>query len=226
MEKDEMMRFMQEMGQREKQDKLERYRRLNQFVREGQILFAGSSLMEQFPVNELLMDLEVPLTVYNRGVGGFTTQEFAAALDVCVFQLKPRHIFLNIGTNDLNGPDYELSGLIQRYEGILREIKEKLPQASLTLLAYYPVNPQVGMKNPWGAEVFQHRTNARILEANRAVKELAERMGAAYLDGNAGITDEGGDLKAEYTVEGMHIYGDGYFQVLQALLPVLRGLEK
>lgn len=226
MEKDEMMRFMQEMSQRDKQDKLERYRRLNRFVREGQILFAGSSLMEQFPVNELLMDLEVPLTVYNRGVGGFTTQEFAAALDVCVFPLKPRHIFLNIGTNDLNGPDYELSGLIQRYEGILREIREKLPRAGLTLLAYYPVNPQVGMKNPWGAEVFQYRTNARIAEANRAVKELAERMGAAYLDVNAGITDGDGNLKAEYTVEGMHIYGDGYFQVLQALLPALRGLEE
>lgn len=226
MEKDEMMRFIQEMSQRDKQDKLERYRRLNRFVREGQILFAGSSLMEQFPVNELLMDLEVPLTVYNRGVGGFTTQEFAAALDVCVFPLKPRHIFLNIGTNDLNGPDYELSGLIQRYEGILREIREKLPRTGLTLLAYYPVNPQVGMKNPWGAEVFQYRTNARIAEANRAVKELAERMGAAYLDVNAGITDGDGDLKAEYTVEGMHIYGDGYFQVLQALLPALRGLEE
>lgn len=38
----------------EKADKLERYRRLNKFVKPGQILFVGSSLMEQFPILELL----------------------------------------------------------------------------------------------------------------------------------------------------------------------------
>lgn len=226
MEKDQMMQIMQEMGQREKRDKLERYRRLNQFVKEGQILFVGSSLMEQFPVNELLMDLGVPMTVYNRGIGGFTTQELAEALDICVYQLKPRHIFINIGTNDLNGPDYTLTGLMERYEGILRDIKSHLPQAGLTLLAYYPVNAQVGMENPWGAEVFQHRTNARIEEANRAVEKLAEKLGADFLNVNAPITDESGNLKAEYTVEGMHIYGDGYMQVLKELLPALKALEK
>ena len=35
----------------EKLEKLERYRRLNAFVRPYQILFAGSSLMEQIPVH-------------------------------------------------------------------------------------------------------------------------------------------------------------------------------
>ena len=28
-------------------------------------------------------------------------------------------------------------------------------------------------------------------------------------------------LKAEYTVEGMHMYGDGYARILDALLPYL-----
>jgi len=42
------------MMQHEKEDKVERYRRLNRFVRKGQIVFAGSSLMEQFPIYELL----------------------------------------------------------------------------------------------------------------------------------------------------------------------------
>lgn len=50
-----MMDFFQEQMKREQQDKLERYRVLNRNVRKGEILFTGSSLMEQFPVNELLM---------------------------------------------------------------------------------------------------------------------------------------------------------------------------
>lgn len=34
-----------------------------------------------------------------------------------------------------------------------------------------------------------------------------------------------GNLKAEYTVEGMHMYADGYAAVLDALLPVLKTLR-
>ena len=62
-----------ERGRMEKQDKVERFRRLNQFIKPGQILFAGSSLMEQFPIYEFLQDFDLPLTIYNRGVGGYTT---------------------------------------------------------------------------------------------------------------------------------------------------------
>ncbi len=225
MQEQELMgKIFEEMSARDKRDKVERYRRLNKFVKPGQILFVGSSLMEQFPVNELLMDLGLPLTVYNRGIGGFTTQELAEVLDVCVYDLKPRHVFINIGTNDLNGPDYRLSGLLERYESILRSIQEHLPGVKLYLLAYYPVNPVVGAKTPFMAEVLRHRTNERIGEANAAVQKLAEKVGAAYLDVNAGITDENGNMDAEYAIEGMHMYGDGYMQVLKALLPTLEKL--
>lgn len=67
----------------------------------------------------------------------------------------------------------------------------------------------------------QQRTNTRITSANAAVEKLAAEFGAAYLDLNAGITDEAGNLKVEYTIEGMHMYGDGYKPVLDALLPYL-----
>lgn len=221
---EQILQFFQEQQQNEKQLKLERFRRLNRFVKKGQILFCGSSLMEQFPVNELLMDLDLPYTVYNRGVGGFTTAEMAQALEPCVFELEPRHIFINIGTNDLNGEDYSLGGLLERYEGILSRIRERLPQAGLHLLAYYPVNEEVGMKNEFMGEVFRFRTNARIAEANGAVREMAQRIGADFHDLNEGIRDEKGRMKQEYTIEGMHMFGDGYYQVLQKLLPILQSL--
>ncbi len=89
----DLQRWFEEQGRREKETKLERFRRLNRFARRGQIVFAGSSLMEQFPINELLMDLRLPYTVYNRGVGGFTTGEMADALEECVLALEPAHRF-------------------------------------------------------------------------------------------------------------------------------------
>lgn len=225
MDEKEIGKFFQEMNRNEQLTKVERFRRLNPFARKGEIVFAGSSLMEQFPINEFLMDFQLPYVIYNRGVGGFTTSQMAEVLDECIFDLEPSYLFLNIGTNDLNGPDYEEAALLGRYEDILKRIKERLPETKIFLLAYYPVNPDAAT-NPFMKEIFKYRTNERIRSASAGVHALADKYGAAFLDLNAGITDEEGRLKAEYTVEGMHFYGDGYYQVLKALLPVLKSLTR
>ncbi len=64
-------------------------------------------------------------------------------MDECILELQPAHLFLNIGTNDLNGPDYDRAAMLGRYEEIVQQIRKKLPETKLYLLAYYPVNP------PW-----------------------------------------------------------------------------
>jgi len=91
----------QQESQREKQIKRERFRRLNPYAKKGAVVFAGSSLMEQFPLYEFLQDDDLHCTLYNRGIGGFTTTELLEAMDECIFELQPAHLFLNIGTNDL-----------------------------------------------------------------------------------------------------------------------------
>lgn len=211
-----------EQARAEKAQKVEQFRRLNRYAKPGQILFAGSSLMEQFPIHELQQGLDLPLYIYNRGVGGFTTAEMLAAMGPCVYDLKPAYIFLNIGTNDLNEPDCTPAVLAGRYRTILDDIRAHLPAAKLTLLAYYPVNEPIGLANPQMGPLFRVRTNAKIAAANEQVKALAAAYGAAFLNANAGITDETGNQKAAYTKEGMHMYADGYKQVLDALLPALR----
>lgn len=215
--------FMRMRMQQEKAEKVERFRHLNPYVKKGQIVFAGSSLMEQFPIYEFLQDFDLPYTIYNRGVGGFTTSEMMPVLKECIYDLAPRYLFLNIGTNDLNGPDYSREALMERYDAILNAIKENVPGVQLFLLAYYPINPIVG-DSPWMREVLKYRTNERIAAASRGVQALAEKHGARFLDLNAGITDEAGNLKAEYTIEGMHMYANGYKPVLDALLPTLQSL--
>ena len=133
----------QQESQREKQIKRERFRRLNPYAKKGAVVFAGSSLMEQFPLYEFLQDDDLHCTLYNRGIGGFTTTELLEAMDECILELQPAHLFLNIGTNDLNGPDYDRAAMLGRYEEIVQQIRKKLPETKLYLLAYYPVNPTV-----------------------------------------------------------------------------------
>ena len=53
-------------GDAGKIDRVMRFRYLNEFVKPGQILFAGSSLMEQFPIQEFVADFDLPLTIYNK----------------------------------------------------------------------------------------------------------------------------------------------------------------
>ncbi len=221
------METVKAMMQNEKATKVERFRRLNKLAKKGQIVFVGSSLMEQFPVGELLMSMGHPMTIYNRGVGGFTTDELIPVMDACCYDLEPAHIFINIGTNDLSSPNYTEEKLIANYEHILDGIKEHLPDAKVHVMAYYPGNPEFGMKqNSYMANVFKLRTNQRIAEANEAVRRMAERRGLDFYDFNDGLKDENGSLKVEYTVEGMHFYGDGYATVLERMLPVLEGLEE
>ena len=50
----------------------------------------------------------------------------------------------------------------------------------------------------------------KIAMANKAVQELAERHHAKYIDINDPLKDRDGNLKAEYTIEGMHIKEEGY----------------
>jgi len=213
--------FMQRMKE-EQQDKLERFRILNQNVKKGEILFTGSSLMEQFPINELLMTNNMHQVIYNRGIGGFTTRDMLEHMEEMVFGTKPSRIFINIGTNDIGSPDYQLDALMENYEKILKLIRERLPETEINMLAYYPVNEVDKLpEGEWGEGLFVTRTNENLKIANEAVKKLADKTGCRFLNVNDGLTDENGRLKKEFTIEGIHMCANGDQVVLNNLKPYL-----
>lgn len=212
------MDFFKELMHREQQDKLERYRILNQNVKKGEILFTGSSLMEQFPVNELLMTNGMDQVIYNRGIGGFTTTDMLEYMEEMVFGTEPSRIFINIGTNDIGSPDYQLEALLERYEEIIVRIQERLPEAEINMMAYYPVNETDKIpEGEWGKTAFVTRTNENLNIANAAIENLAAKKGCRFINVNEGLADERGKLKKEYTIEGIHMYANGYQVVLQNL---------
>ena len=212
------MDFFKELMHREQQEKLERFRVLNRKVRKGEILFTGSSLMEQFPINELLMTNGMDQVIYNRGIGGFTTTDMLEYMEEMVFGTEPSRIFINIGTNDIGSPDYRLEALMERYEEIISRIRERLPEAEITMMAYYPVNETDKVpEGEWGKTAFVTRTNENIAIANKAVEKLAAKKGCRFINVNEGLTDERGKLKKEFTIEGIHMYANGYQVVLDNL---------
>lgn len=201
---------------KEQQRKVRNYKEMNRIAKKGQILFTGSSLMEHFPVAELCLSNGVDKVVYNRGISGTTTDDFLAEIDTVLFDLEPSKVFINIGTNDINErPDGEFwqDHLLRNYEKILGQMKQRLPQTRVFMMAYYPVNEKVLD----AAGKLNTRTNATLKDTNVKVAQLAEKYGYTYIDVNDGIKDESGALRKDITVEGMHIYAGGYQSIFDAL---------
>lgn len=204
--------------QKRKKDKVKAYKILNRFAKKNQILFVGSSLMEFFPINEMQQSLGSKLIIYNRGISGFVTSELLASMDECIFDLEPSKIFINIGTNDLNTPDYREENLIKNYDEILTQIKDKLPSCDVYVMAYYPVNAKddfPGVEKDFKNTRFRTRTNAAILKANEAVKKLSKAHGYKFINVNDGLMDDDGNLKKELSIEGIHMWPDAYMIILE-----------
>ena len=204
----------------DKEMKVERYREENKSAEKGQVVFTGSSLMEMFPINKLLAEHGDDTIIYNRGVGGFLSDELLAVIDVCAADLMPRKVFINIGTNDLSWSSIPISSLIDNYDRILSAIESAVPNVSIYLMAYYPVNFEAASEEM--KECLKIRTNEKITAASAEVKKLAERHGQRYIDINRGLKDEQGRLKAEYTIEGMHINEEGYRAIYDDIMAYVK----
>lgn len=192
----------------DKEIKVERYREENKTAEKGQIVFAGSSLMEMFPINKLLKEHNDSTIIYNRGVGGFLSNELLDVIDVCAVDLAPSKLFINIGTNDLSWSSIPISDLMNKYDKIITTVEKAVPNVKIYLMAYYPVNFEAAAEEM--KECLKIRTNEKINTANEEVKKLAQKHGQRYIDINNNLKDEQGRLKAEFTIEGMHINENGY----------------
>jgi lysophospholipase L1-like esterase len=161
--------------------------------------------------------------VYNRGIGGYTTKDLLESMNECIFSLEPSKIFINIGSNDIGSPEYQEEDLIEKYSEILMRIKKGLPETKVILMAYYPINARddFGVPSEIKKIMFATRTNKAICSANQAIEKLAIELGYDFINVNMGLIDEEGNLKQEYSVEGLHMHPMAYMVILENLKPYL-----
>lgn len=103
------------------------------------------------------------------------------------------------------------------------QIKEKLPNCEVFVMAYFPINADedFGLEQPIRDMLFATRTNKNILEANTAIEQLALNHGFNFINVNEGLADDKGNLKKEYSVEGLHLWPDAYTVILSNLTKFL-----
>ena len=218
----EMTRAMVGRFRQDQQRKLENYRQQNAYIRKGETLFTGSSLMENFPITEYCLNEGLPVA-YNRGIGGYTTDDFLEAADTVLLDPQPRKLFINIGTNDIadrwEGEDW-LDHLSRNCRKVCEIIRDRLPDTEVYWMAFYPVNVEVAKaQNGTGLGA---RTNENVNRANRMTEALAEEFGFHWIDVNDGLKDAEGRLQAEHTRDGIHFDSEAYRTVFERLKPFLK----
>ena len=199
-------------------DKLRKYHELNQIAEKGETVCAGSSLMEFFPINEMLMNMGSAKKVYNRGMAAYTIDQYDEVLDICVLELQPSKLFINIGSNDLSLPGNTVENMIRKYRALLQRIKEALPECRITMLAFYPCRDEDNAPQEPGRVP---RTMAIVNQSNESLQELAAELGCDWLDCNAPLLAEDGMIRKEIMTDAIHFSPAGYVEVLKILEPYL-----
>jgi lysophospholipase L1-like esterase len=199
-----------------------KYAAANQTAKRGQIVFVGSSLMEIFPIEQWQEagDVAFDKYIYNRAVRATTTAFLLKHIDTQIFDLEPSKIFINIGTNDIGFQVPEEEFLANERE-IFRQITERLPDCETYALRYYPINTVDFQNDEDEKTLFATRSNAVFQAASDKIEALSREFGLHFIDVNAGLADERGNLKKELTFDGAHLNPAGYRVVLTNLTPYL-----
>ena len=193
------------------QEKIQtKYRELNQIsVLEPDVIFIGDSIVEYYPLQELFGATK---TIVNRGIRGYQTGLLLENLDAHLYGDAVDQIVFLIGTNDI-GKDVPMNEALDNLEGVIQSIARDYPLSQIKLLSILPVNEGEKYK-----QTVYIRTNEKIREWNQAYETLASAyMQVDFVSIYDSLADSEGQLKKDYTTDGLHLSVAGYQALSEAL---------
>ena len=193
------------------QEKIQtKYRELNQVsVLEPDMIFIGDSIVEYYPLQELFGTTK---TIVNRGIRGYQTRLLLENLDAHLYGDAVDQIVLLIGTNDI-GKDVPMNEALDNLERVIQSIVRDYPLSQIKLVSILPVNEGKEYK-----QTVYIRTNEKIREWNQAFETLAfAYMQVDFVPIYDSLTDSEGQLKKDYTTDGLHLSVAGYQALSDAL---------
>lgn len=162
------------------------------------IVFLGNSITERGDWHELLPGKRVA----NRGIGGDNSFGVLARLDALIAQ-RPSQLFLMIGINDL-GRGLPVDVIVNNYRRILDRLRSGLPGAKIYVQSTLPLNEALLKYD------YLKGKNARVKQLNEELVKLAAGYGHTFVNLHEVMADAKGELKAEYTMDGIHLNTDAY----------------
>ena len=194
--------------------RVQNFREQNQIFQN--VVLVGDSITEGFDVAKWFPGRRV----MNRGIGADVIGNQLPAddkrgvlkrLDESFFDCSARDAFLLIGINDL-GDNHTPEVMEAGYREILDAVKKKAPTIRVHVQSVMPTRGNFA------------KHNANVNEFNGRLQKLAKEFGYDYIDLHSKMADEKGELKAEYTADGLHLKPEGY-QVWKAEIERVMGWD-
>ena len=187
-----------------------KYRELNQIsLLEPDMIFIGDSIVEYYPLQELLGTAK---TIVNRGIRGYQTGLLLDNLDAHLYGDAVDQIVLLIGTNDI-GKGIPMNEALDNLEGVIQSLNRDYPLSQIKLVSILPVNEAEEYK-----QTVYIRTNEKIREWNQAYEALVSAyMQVDFVPIYDSLTDTEGQLQSAYTTDGLHLSVAGYQALSEAL---------
>ncbi len=177
------------------------------------VVLLGDSITEGFEVSKYFPGRRV----LNRGIGADVIGNNMPAddprgvlqrLDSSVFDCAPTDLFILIGINDLNS-GRTVDSMEAGYREMLKRIREKRPDLRIVLQSVLPTRGE------------HAKQNAPVVEFNQRLKKLATEYRCEFLDLHALMRDADGQLRADFTQDGLHLTEPAYLiwreQILKKL---------
>lgn len=194
-------------------NRVETFKALNKLQDDVDILFVGDSITEMYDVYEFFDG-----KVVNRGISSDTISGLLKRMNESILDLNPKKVVFMMGTNDIMTGRTE-EEIIDGIEEVLTIIQNELPDTEIIVESLYPINK--GDEEKISKIAVNIRTNEVIDSINAKLVNLTSNMSIEYVDVNAYLKDENGQLNIDYTLEGLHLNSEGYQVVTDVLKPIL-----
>ncbi len=195
-----------------------KYKTVNKVVMDENIVFVGDSITYMYDLNKYYDGYNV----VNNGIDGEFTWGVLDDLKDRIYKYNPSKVVLLIGTNDIykNKSVDEISDNVDK---IIKGIKTNRPYAEIYLVSLLPVNRT--SDDIINLNMVKNRTNKMIMEINNKYQEIAKKYNITYIDLYSKLIDDDGNLKLDYTKEGLHLNDNGYKVITRVIKNVLDKLD-
>lgn len=181
-----------------------------EYIVDENIVFFGDSITKKYNTDEFYPDHNV----VNNGISGNKTLDLLERIENDVYKFNPSKVFLLIGINDLNH-DVSEKEILNNIQKIVNGIKANRKYSKIYIESVYPINRDSLNENEY--EFNDEITNERLKKFNDRLETLCYENGITYIDVFSELIDENGNLKENYTIEGLHLNDLGYFKVTNVL---------
>lgn len=216
----EVIRFVMEMGPKDIARKTEQYAQLAELAPQNATVFFGDSITEYCSVENIYAEYSQKSAspIINRGISAETTDNMLKRVEDSVIVMQPRNLVMLMGVNDLS-QGVPQDQILYNIRSIINLVQEKSPETNIVLQAVYPT----GAERDSLYENFQlkGRDSSTVAEFNRKLAAMAEEENVRFLDLTEILSDENGNLREDYTFDGLHPNTAGYLAVRDKIVAEL-----